>query len=477
MTYAASVPVVIDSRLRLPAGLDRRLVASIRREFTHANPDFHKARAMGFPTWGKDSQIKTFRAEDGDALSLPRGGLSRLRRILEDAGLYARCVDRRVRRPPVEWPELKDINLRPYQADAVQAALRAQQGIVRMATGGGKTLCALALAGETRQPTLVIMQNRKLLEQWLDRAVSQLGLSEREIGVLRGGTKLRVGPRLTLALQQTLYSRSFPIEEVAPLFGAVLVDEAQDIGATTFQRVVDAFPALYRVGFSADERRSDGKEFVVYDTMGAVIAEYTRADLEGQRVIVPVDARLVPTAFEARWYSTAEPGERDFNRLLDEMTTDAERNAQLVELVRSLLERGETPILLFTHRVEHARRLADELLFAAGIKAGLLIGEKGYETRFAEDKVRLSRGQIPIACGTLSAIGKGIDMPAVQSGILATPIANNPQFFNQVRGRTCRVAAGKSAAGLYVLWDQTIYPRLLKTVRAWNDGRASVVGE
>ncbi len=101
-----------------------------------------------------------------------------------------------------------------------------------------------------------------------------------------------------------------------------------------------------------------------------------------------------------------------------------------------------------------------------------MIGEKGYESRFEEDKRRLARGEIPIAVGTLAAIGQGIDMPTVQSGILATPIASNPQFFNQVRGRACRPAPGKDSAALYVLWDRSIYPRLLRTIAAWNDGRA-----
>lgn len=467
------IEVVVDSRLRLRSELlERRALADLKRVFEHANPEFHKAKAMGFSTWGKDPKIRTWALEADGTLTLPRGGLRRAREVLREHGMHAVVRDRRVLRPPVEWPELREINLRDYQSSAVQTALRSQQGIVRCPTGSGKTLMALALAAETRQPTLVVMQNRKLLEQWMDRAVSQLGLRESEIGVLHGGKKLRVGQRLTLALQQTLVSRSFPHEDVAPLFGALIVDEAQDIGGAFFQRAVDRYPAHYRIGFSADERRADGKEFIVYDEMGDVIYELTRKECEEHGAIVPVEARLMETGFDAPWYATAEPGERNFNQLLDEMTRDAHRNASLVALVNHLVATGQTPVLLFTHRVEHARLLADELIFAAGHRCGLLVGEKGYEVRFDEDKARLGRGEIPVACGTLSAIGKGIDMPAVQSGILATPITNNPQFFNQVRGRTCRTARGKTAAALYVAWDRSVYPKLLRKISGWNDGRA-----
>lgn len=471
------LPVVVDSRLRLPPGLPRTLVAVFKKVAQHANPDFHKKKAMGFTTYGTESLIATWEIHDkgtsAESLSLPRGVTDRLREVAREHGYACRMLDRRVRHPHVEWPPLL-FTPRWYQDEAIEACLKREQGIVRAPTGSGKTLAALALMRIASQPALAIMRDGNLLAQWMDVAIEKAGLHEREIGILKGSSRLRTGPRLTLALQQTLWSKSFPLDDVARRFGIVIVDEAHTCAAATFQRVIGAFPARYRIGVTADETRKDKKEFLVYDQFGQVLYEIERDVLEQEGTITPVEVVLVPTDFHADWYRDAQGGERDFNGLLDEITTDEDRNRLIVDLVRHLAGR-EAPSLVFSHRVEHARTLADVELFAAGVRCGLLLGGDDNRVRFAEDKARLKTGDLPVCTGTFQAVGQGIDMPAVRSGVMCTPIGKNRQFFGQVRGRICRPSAGKELGRLYVLWDQHVFPDMPKHIEAWNGGRTSVV--
>lgn len=468
--------MIVDSRLRLPPGLPRSVAAALKRTCTHANPDFHKKKAMGFATWGVSSSIATWELHDqgtsAESLSLPRGATDRLRSTARELGYAVRFLDRRARFPHVEWPPLR-FTPRWYQDEAIEACMKHEQGIVRAPTGSGKTLAALALARFACQPTLVIMRDGNLLAQWLDVAVEKAGLHEREVGILKGGSRLRSGPRLTLALQQTLYSASFPLDEVADRFGMVIVDEVHTVAAATFQRVIGAFPARYRIGFSADETRKDKKEFLVYDQFGKPVYEIERDVLEQEGAITPVDVVLVPTDFRADWYRDAQGGERDFNQLLDELTTDPDRNALIVRLVQHL-SRSEAPSLVFSHRIEHARSLADVELFAAGVRCGLLLGGDDNRVRYAEDKARLKSGDLPVCTGTFQAVGQGIDMPAVRSGVMATPIGKNRQFFGQVRGRICRPAEGKDLGRLYVVWDRHVFPDMPRAIGAWNGGRTTV---
>ncbi len=182
---------------------------------------------------------------------------------------------------------------------------------------------------------------------------------------------------------------------------------------------------------------------------------------------------MVPTDFEADWYANAPSGERDWNRLLDEMTHDEDRNALIVRLVEKVIRSGS--VLAFSHRVEHARTIADVELFAAGVRCGLLLGGDDNRVRYAEDKERLKSGDLPACAGTFQATGQGIDMPAVRGGVLMTPIGANRQFFGQVRGRICRPSPGKSVGTLYVLWDRRIFPGMAKTIRTWNGGRTTAL--
>ena len=483
-----TITVVVDSRIWLPTKIPRDLGKELRVRFKHHNPDFHKKKRMGFSTWGIDRHITTHDMREsnlGKRLTLPRGGAADFREIATSLGYRVRWIDKRTS-SPVEFPRFcvdpEDPGkvLRPYQAEAVAAALKRQQGVIRAPTGSGKTIAALAFIHEAKERAVVIMRDGNLLKQWLEVASGCLGIPKKKIGIVRGGRKYRPGEHLTLALQQSLYAKgSTRLEELleSEPFGAVVIDEVQAVAARTFQEVIGRFPCKYRIGVSADETRRDKKEFLIYDEIGPTIHEIDREELEELGVVHPVTVRVVPTDFRADWYRNAEPGERDFNRLLEEMVEDTARNELLLELLEAVASRGEVPALVFTHRREHARTLETELDVNRGIRSGLLLGGPGADAvRFAEDRDRLLTGDLAVACGTFNAIGQGHNFPVIRSGICGTPISkSNPQFFGQVRGRICRTSEGKTDATLYYLWDNFVFPDQLRVLKAWNGGRVEVL--
>lgn len=470
------VPVTIDSRLRLPPGLPRELVTELRGLFRYPNPDFHKKERMGRSTFGLERSVSSWRDEADGGLSLPRGGLRRLREALERHGFAAVLRDRRVSLPEVDWPELQ-VELHWYQQEAHALCLKQQQGIVRAPTGSGKSVLALAAAASTRQPTLVIMRDSNLLEQWKSEAEDKLGMGQKEIGLLTGARKLRIGARLTLGLQQTLSSPNFPWAEVAPYIGCVMVDEAHTAASRTFQVALDAVPAKYRLGFTADETRKDRKEFLLYDAFGEVLYTIPREALEEEGFVVPVRVRLVPTSFEAGWYRDAPPGEKNFGLLLDAMVADEERERRLVDLISWLVRSEETPLFVFSQRKEHAAQLADRELFSLGVRSGLMLGGAQHKVRFRDDKARLKAGKLPVAVGTYQALGTGHNVPQLRAALMALPIGDNRQFFNQVRGRVCRAFPGKEEGRLYVLWDRHVFPEAPKRFSSWNGGLVEVLNE
>lgn len=483
---------MIDSRIWLPSEvggrpLPRKFLSDLRGAFTHANPDYWRKKSMGFATWGTPAQIKTHdEREDrlGKRLTLPRGGIVHLRETAAAHGFRLRFVDRRST-CTADFPTFRvsaknpALPLRYYQSDAVAAALARQQGVIRSPTGSGKTIAALAFVATAGQRAMVIMRDGNLLKQWVEVAAGCLDLPPSEIGIIRGGRKYKPGKPLVLALQQSLHKMGDDLPALLredPI-GALIVDECQTVAARTFLDVVDRIPAKYRIGFSADETRRDKKEFVIYDQMGPVIAEVERQELEAAKVIHPVTIRVVETGFRADWYRNAPPGEKDFGRLIEEMVGDEDRNAILLDIVGGLVEEGETPALVFTHRREHAAELADrQLSVRRGVLCGLLLGGVGVDAqRFADDRAKLIAGDLQVAVGTFNAIGVGIDLPLVRAGVVATPISGkNPQFFGQVRGRICRTTAGKDSAVVYYVLDKHVFPNQIRNLMAWNDGRVEI---
>jgi superfamily II DNA or RNA helicase len=469
---AIPVLVSVDNRLRFPEGAPSGFIKRMKQITSHANPEHARKRSLGLWTGAIPTQIRTWREDEGgEHFSLPRGVTGRMREVAVEFGLRLRWKDNRTQ-APVEWgPFLAEP--RDYQETGIRACMEFEQGIVRAPTGSGKTLMALAVLPRLGQRSLVIVRDRNLLDQWLDRAQNNLGLHRDEIGVVQGG-KRTIGKRLTLALQQTLYSKKFPLDDFSQKFGAVVVDEVHDTAAKTVGETVDVFPARARLGFSADHTRRDRKEFLIEDLFGDVIFEVGKKHLEDKGAVVPVVLRLVPTDFEANWYAKAPPEERDFTKLVTEMVEDEERCKLVRQVVHELVKSNAVPALVFTHRREHAARLAELELPADGIPTGLLLGSAGNAEQFEESKSLLLSGVLKVAVGTFKAVGQGIDIPNVMAGVCATPIGANRQFFNQVRGRICRVVPGKKVGHLYYLWDRLVFPEAAKNLCNWNDGRVEV---
>jgi superfamily II DNA or RNA helicase len=475
--FAATLGAGIDV---LEADLERVLgekkLRVLLQEFEHTNPDHGKRRSMGYSTYGVSKRVQTWeRITFGrpnaarDLIRFPRGGTERIREAARLSRARVLFRDRRLRFPEVDFPEHR-LELRWYQRDALAACIAREQGIIRAPTGSGKTTIAIAFAAAVRQPTLVVVRKRGLLVQWLRRLERELGIDPREVGQIGGG-KRRIGPRFTLALQQSLSSAKFPLADFAQRFGTILIDECHEVAASLFQRAVCAFPARYRIGFSADETRKDRKEFLVYDQLDEVLLEVSREDLEKDGSIVPVVIRIVETDFEADGYADAPKEDRNFGALMDEMEGDQARNDRIVDAVRSALEIGQRPVLVFSRRREHARHLADERLFACGIRSGLLLGGPEMRVRFDEDLARLDAGGLDASVGTIEAVGTGTDVPSLRAGVMGLPLGDNRQLLNQVRGRICRPDEGKRVGYLYYLLDRAVFPGMASRLHAWTQGR------
>lgn len=462
--------VVVDNRLRLPADCPKPLVTRLKAATTHVNPEYGRKRALGLWTGEIPTKIQTWR-EDKSGFSLPRGATHWIRHHARELGIRVRWSDRRVT-SPVQWDPCL-VEARPYQRNGIDACIEHEQGLVRAPTGSGKTTMALGALPQLGQRAIVIVRDRNLMEQWHGRAVTELGLRKQDVGIVQGKRR-KIGERLTLALQQTLYSKNFDLPAVAQHFGAVLVDEVHEAAARTVSETVDAFPGRVRLGFSADHRRRDRKEFLSEDLFGEVIFEVTKDELEQSKYVVPVVVRLVPTTFQADWYRDAPSEERDFTRLITEMSEDDERNRLVRRVVRELVSTNMSPVLVFTHRREHATKIADVELLAEGVPTGLLLGGEGSAAQFEESKALLLSGVLKAAVGTFKSIGQGIDLPNVLAGVLATPIGANRQFFGQVRGRVCRPFQGKDVGYLYYLWDREVFPDVARNLVLWNDRRVEI---
>jgi superfamily II DNA or RNA helicase len=430
----------------LLTGAPESVREAIRQRLTIKNPKYDAAVRYG--RWvGKGLQPKLyFFQERGPELIFPRGFANQAVLLCRQlAGISPEIVDMRRRLESLSLTFTG--KLRPYQKEAVRAMLAHSFGVLDAGTGSGKTVMALKIIAERRQPALVLVHSRELLDQWRDRVARFLDIHAGQVG---GGC---FDPRpVTVGIVNTVRRR---LDELAPLFGHLIVDECHRVPASLFTDVVSAFDCWYMLGLSATAfRREDGMTRIIYTYMGDRVHKVDQGKLVESGAVIRPEYVQHRTSFTYGYRG-------EYTKLLKALTQDGKRNEQIVDDVVRLFERPhQGTVLIVSDRVAHCRLLKEKLA-GHGFDADLLTGRCHPEER-QRIVQGVQKGRVQILISTLQLIGEGFDCPGLATIFLATPIQFEGRIL-QVIGRVMRPAKGKKA--LVIDYDDHLVPVLRRSAQ------------
>lgn len=428
--------VLIDFWLRLgPVDLlPGQVVRELRDRLTFTNPQWEENERRGFSNWQTPKKLCSLE-EEGDTLTMPRGFTRQALGILKRHVVTYEFADHRRTLDPVAFHFQGE--LRDFQLEAVEAMLPRDFGTLAAPTGSGKTVMALALIAERWQPALIVVHTRELLEQWVDRIGTFLGIPAREVGVIGSGKK-KLGGKITVGLVQSLYKCA---DEVAPHVGFLVVDEAHRAPSRTFTEAVTAFDSRFMLGLSATPWRRDGLSRLIYWHLGDKVHEVDKDALVDAGHVLEAEVIWRRTDFDP----TYDPSE-EYPRMLSELTQDPARNALIADDVAQEARNSCGVCLVLSDRKAHCEVLS-ELLSKRGIKAQVLTGDFCNGER-AQVVKALNAGRISVLVATGQLIGEGFDCKELSTLFLATPIRFSGRLL-QYLGRVLRPAPGKEKARVY----------------------------
>lgn len=414
----------------LPPALRNRLL----RIAAFQNPEFYRAQAVRLSTFGKPRVIAC--AEDHQQhIGLPRGCLDDVRHELTSLGIRPIVRDHR------EGGRLLDVTftgeLRPEQMVAAEAMVAHDTGVLAATTAFGKTVVAAWLIARRRVNTLVLVHRRQLLDQWVERLSTFLGLPAKSIGRVSGG-RARTTGSIDVALIQSLIKKGVVDDRVAD-YGHVIVDECHHLSARTFEAVVRQAKARFVVGLSATVTRKDGHHPIVTMQCGPV---RHRVDARAQAVSRPF-AHIVlvqPTGFRSR--RTPETDRRmEFQALYQELVADGTRNCRIAEDVIDAVHSGRSPLVL-TERNDHLDSL-EHLLAPAVPHLVVLRAGAGKKDRraMAERLATIPTGEGRVVLATGKYVGEGFDDARLDSLFLT---------------RALRLDSPR--VGLFLVWPRGVSP-------------------
>ena len=244
----------------------------------------------------------------------------------------------------------------------------------------------------------------------------------------------------------------------------VLVHNCHRVGAALFSRAMGLIPAAYRIGLTATPRRKDGCWRLIQDHFGSDAVEAQGESLEmhcygiESSFIMPPGIQKAPFAIQMKYLSKHRG-----------------RNKIVIDTALELYRRGRRFVIMSTN-VEQLQTLQTEL---AG--KGVNAKETGFYTGFTYRTLNVAKGEklkkIPvlektrrelrestthrIIFGTYAQMKEGVDIPWLDAGIDAMPLADGVQM----AGRPRRYQKGKLTPCWFTLVDVNI-PRLKAFAKA-----------
>ena len=407
---------------------------------------------------------------------------------VEAAIQAVQATSKKVAEPPETYDSSRR-QLLAHQVGAVEAWERGCRGIVKHATGAGKTLTAIEIIRRwiaPGRPAIVVVPSDLLLRQWVDELTTELAdLSPTLIRAGAGASpdswepalpdmtrgSSGFGPRIIVSTLQTASSPGFLARVAQGKHLLIVSDEVHRAGSPSFSKLM-TLEAGGRLGLSATpERYGDAAGTArVLDYFGPILEpEFGLADAIACR-------RLVPYDYFVELVALTEDEQERWLRLTSEIRTAYARlprndsgEVQLSEHVRQLLIK----------RARIVKKAADKPAVAARIvrenyhlgQSWLVycddqeqlrevvrrISEAGIDTvEYHSSMVGhrdvtmdhfAKRGGVLVA---IRCLDEGVDLPSVSHALILASSAN-PREHIQRRGRVLRWAPGKAHAVVYDL--------------------------
>ena len=352
--------------------------------------------------------------------SFPTGLVSIIKQTCEESGYDVGIVDHRMRPAPQgKTFDLHGIKMEgkyDYQLDAAKTMVDKMQGIVKIATNGGKTAVAASVIRYLELPTLFLVTTVELMYQAQKVFQLRFQATDKEVGVIGDGV-WEPGSWVTVAMVPTLEKRinTKKCIDFLSTIDVLFYDECHHVPSDTSYAVTTLCPAFYRYGLSGTPiDRTDGSNLKLIAATGDIIVNISNKFLVERgvsaRAEIIFDKVTTPQLPPKMSYPTAYK---------EGIVENEEMLSKVVEWTK-VFHSLNLGTLILVEEIEHGKSIDTALWNATG---GMFIPHQfisGKETSEVRDNAlkEFAKRELPVLISS-RILDEGVDVPTIDALILA----------------------------------------------------------
>jgi superfamily II DNA or RNA helicase len=314
-------------------------------------------------------------------------------------------------------------SIRENQKEVVDSFLcpEPRDGIISLQTGGGKTVCALFIASQIKMPTIVLVHNTFLRDQWIDRIKNFL--PKARVGSIQGEVVDIINKDIVVSMLQSVSMKEYPANTF-DRFGLVIVDECHHIASEAFSQSLSKLTSKHMLGLSATPERKDKLMYVMNWFLGPMLYRSNTADKVDEKVKVEV-YDFDPQDEEYNTIIYNNQGVMFTTLMINKVVEFKPRNDMIINLLEDLSEENRQ-ILVLTDRVEHTKTLFEGLPDKVKEHSCIL----GRSVK-AADRAKFCESK-KILIATYAMCKEGFDVATLNTLVMATPRPDVDQIVGRI---------------------------------------------
>lgn len=440
---------------------DDRVIRELDRHLSYSVQSY-----QFMPKSGWDGRYRLFNKKSG---VFPVGLLSMAESILKVQKVPYKVIDKR---PPITCGEPIGIDPnsvfipRDYQQAAVDAAIKAGSGILRAATGAGKSLIISMIAGHYNVKSIIYVIGVELLYQMKSTLEAALGV---EVGIVGDGKcdivdginivtiwsaaaafnkKVKILDNDNTKGKKLKKDKSQSIRDLVNEAELFFVDECQYAAAETVQFLHrESANARYRFLLSGTPWREAGDDILIEAVSGPKFYDITATELIDKGWLVRPYITFVDIP-------TMRGVGKNYHEVYNNFIVNNDyRNFKIAEATKKMADAGRKVLILVT-KVDHGSVIQEFL--DPSLRVDNLNGSNSTNDRLKAIR-KMKEGELDVLVAS-RIFDQGIDIPELDALVLAGSGKSTARALQRI-GRVIRRKEGKTNAVVLDFYDNCKYLR------------------